>query len=212
VSEPRELDPVLERMNPSELSTFGLVLEENLSEVTTFSVGQVHVAELVITYCGTQRLTRDNSGGTAYGGSDLLVVRGGFEALLQLDLSREMRLAVTQARIYDRAAMHSFPGLIASRRNYDVAQGRDREGQWKSGVLEQSWRIGGASPAEVAALQALKADPALTNVRTSSVEAYGEVGDLPPQADISYSGIDPRIGPITKYAVVISHDGRQAGN
>ena len=65
----------------AELARDGLVLEENLVDVTTHSVGQVRVAELVASYHGTQRLTSDNHGEQVYGGSDLLVVRGGFDAL-----------------------------------------------------------------------------------------------------------------------------------
>jgi hypothetical protein len=58
-----------------ELSRWGLVIEENLSEVTTYSVGQVRVADLVESYYGTQRLTQDSCGARVYGGSDHVVVR-----------------------------------------------------------------------------------------------------------------------------------------
>ena len=88
-----------------------------------------------------------------YGGSELLVVRGGFEALHALGLPAEAALAVAQARVYDAAATEHFPGLFASRRNYDVVRGLDAAGRPRCGVLEQSWRIGGASGAEVAALE-----------------------------------------------------------
>lgn len=44
----------------------------------------------------------------------------------------------------DAAALDCFPGFFASRRNYHIGQGRDAKGRFKSGVLEQSWRIGGA--------------------------------------------------------------------
>ena len=44
--------------------------------------------------------------------------------------------------------------FFASRRNYDVVAGLDARGQRRCGVLEQSWRVGGASPAELVALAA----------------------------------------------------------
>ena len=163
------------------------------------------VAELVATYCGTQRLTTDNSGATVYGGSDLLIVRGDFDALLRLDFARDARLAITQARVYDAAAVACFPGLFASRRNYDVAQGNDADGQWRSGVLEQSWRIGGASAAEIAALEAFRADAALDAVPASCLEIYGASEPAPPHALVYFCGIDERVGPITKYALVEHH-------
>ncbi len=75
------LDAALAALDPAELAHHGLVLEEDLTEVTTYSVGQVSVAGLVASYWGTQRLTPDNRGAAVYGGSDLVVARGGFEAL-----------------------------------------------------------------------------------------------------------------------------------
>ena len=51
------------------------------------------------------------------------------------------------AMIDDAAATECFPGLVASRRNYDVAQGTNARGKRCSGVLEQSWRLGGATGA-----------------------------------------------------------------
>ena len=68
----------------------------------------------------------------------LVVARGEFDALLRLDLSDETRLAVSQARTFDSAAMGVFSGLFVSRRNYDVAGGLDPRGQRRCGVLEQS--------------------------------------------------------------------------
>jgi hypothetical protein len=63
-----------------------------------------------------------------------------------------VRLAIQQAQVFDRAD-EAYPGFYASRRNYDIAQGLDSDGKPRSGVLEQSWRMGGASSAEMAALQ-----------------------------------------------------------
>jgi hypothetical protein len=182
----------------------GLVIEENLTQVTTCSVGQVHVAELLASYFGIQRLTRDNDGSVVYGGSDLVVARGDFDALLKLGMGEASRIAVEQACIYDAAAKRCFPGLLASRRNYDVAQGRKRTGAWCSGVLEQSWRIGGASTAEVLALEAFRADPRLRVVRAWAVEEYGNRVRPPEHATIFCRGSDEQVGPITKYALIES--------
>jgi hypothetical protein len=200
-----ELEAALEAMDVGELPSNGLVLEEDLAAVTTYSIGQVRVADMVATYHGTQRLTRDNRGASVYGGSDLVVVRGGFEALLGLALPDAARRAAMQACAYDEAAMACFPGSFLSRRNYDIAQGVDAAGRWRSGVLEQSWRIGGASGAEIAALEAFRADPALRAVRAATVEVYGEGVEPPPQAIILFHGVDERVGPITKYALVEPH-------
>src|SRR5918993_320210 len=164
-----ELAEALATMAPAEWADAGLVLEENLTAVTTYSVGQVRVADLTATYYGSQRLTTDNAGDEVYGGSDLVVVRGDFDALGQLFLPEHIRIAVEQARAYD-AATSIFPGMFASRRNYDVAQGTNARGQWRSGVLEQSWRMGGATGAEIAALEAFQGDPGLEVVHASTFE------------------------------------------
>jgi hypothetical protein len=201
VTRTTELDAALDEMEPKELARYGIVIEQNLEEVTTFSVGQVRVSDLRATYCGTQCMTTANDGQPVYGGSKLLVVRGDFDALLGLDLTQEVRFAVQQAIQYDAAVGEAYPGWLASRRNYDIARGCDPGGKWRSGVLEQSWRVGGASAAEVVALEAFRADPGLRAVRASTVEVHGACTP-PPHAIVYFEGNDERVGPLTKYTVV----------
>jgi hypothetical protein len=145
-------------------------------------------------------MTTDNAGAPAFGGSDIVMVRGDYDALAGLALGPDVRLAIEQARVFD-AATQVFDGLLASRRNYDVLRGRDRRGRWRSGVLEQSWRLGGASGPEVAALAALRADRGLRAVRARSVERYGSA-PAPAGAIIHFSGVDRALGPLTKYTVL----------
>lgn len=199
------LEQALADADPDEVSRCGIALEQDLADVTTYSVGQVRVGDLLATYCGTQRVTQSNHGQAVYGGSDLFVARGGFDTLLTLDHAPAMRRAVEQARVYDRAAFACFTGLFASRRNYDIAEGTDAAGRRRMGVLEQSWRVGGASGAEVAALAAFRADPAVTAVRASSTEIYGSNVAPPPEATVYYQGTDERAGPLTKYSLVEPH-------
>jgi hypothetical protein len=183
----------------------GLVLERNLLQVQTVSVGQVRVDGWLLSYHGQQRLTRNGRGKEVYGGSTLHLVLGDYEALLKTELPASRRLAVEQARIYHRAAFASFDGLFASRSNYDVAQGVDDKGVWRSGVLEQSWRIGGASGAEIAALQMFRDHPTLRWVQASTHEVHGEPAALPPGAQLHYDGLDAQGGRLVKYATVDAH-------
>ncbi|PVE21277.1 DUF3182 domain-containing protein [Microvirga sp. KLBC 81] len=199
-----ELTEALATIDPAELTGAGLVLEENLTAVTTYSVGQVRVADLTATYYGSQRLTTDGSGKDVYGGSDLVVVRGDFDTLVQLPLPKGVHTAVEQARAYD-AATSVFPGMFASRRNYDVAQGINARGQWRSGVLEQSWRIGGATGAEIAALESFRDNPGLQVVHAATFEIYGESQAPPPHATVYFRGVDEKVGFLTKYALVRAH-------
>jgi Protein of unknown function (DUF3182) len=201
-----QLEKCLQAMSDELLAQDGLVLEENLQKVRTLSVGQVWVAGILATYYGFQRLTRANSGMEVYGGSDLTVVRGDFQDLLALDLTHEVHTAVEQALVYDGAAHSCFPGFFASRINYDVVQGVNASGQWCSGVLEQSWRVGGATGAEIAALQAFQADPARHVVRASCIEIFGQSAAPPPGAVVYFRGVDDQVGPLTKYTVVAPDD------
>jgi hypothetical protein len=194
------LERALAEIDTDEIESTGVVLEEHLPEVTTFSVGVVRGADVTIGYCGTQRLTEDNQGRTVYGGSVLDVVRGDWDALLASPLSDQERRAVMSARRYDEAATACFPGFFASRRNYDVALGINGGRRPTCGVLEQSWRLGGATPAEVLAMEALKSDPSIARLRASIAEIYGPVGELPPGATLFFSGEDAEVGPITKCA------------
>jgi len=196
------LDDTLARV--PEIATEGVVLERNLRAPRTLSIGQVKVGPLTMSYYGLQRTTQNHRGEWVYGGSDLTAVRGAFDALTRLRLAPALRLAIDQAAVFHAAVVDSFPGFMASRINYDVAQGQDRSGLWHSGVLEQSWRVGGATGAEVAALEVFKDQPERSLVRASCFEVFGET-ELPPGACVNYSGDDPEVGRLLKYSFVETH-------
>ncbi|WP_374562763.1 DUF3182 family protein [Ideonella sp.] len=197
-----ELDARLAEIGPQRLMQHGLVLERNLNQVVTHSVGQVVVGAHVASYFGTQGLTRNHRGHEVYGGSQLTVCRGGFDALLKQPLEPDVCTAVEQALVFHKATASCFPGFFASRCNYDVAQGLDDDGRPLSGVLEQSWRIGGASGAEAAALHAFAANPTLRRVQASTCEVYDDAFTLPRGAWLLYDGPDNQGGRLVKYAQV----------
>ena len=196
----RQLEEALATVEAARLGSEGVVLEANLVEVRTLSVGQASLGGILISYCGSQRLTRANDGSQVYGGSELLVARGGWDELLALQLAPKTRLAIDQTRIYHEAAQDCFPGLFATRSNYDVAQGYDQAGTCHSGVLEQSWRIGGATGAELAAIDAFLADPTLRSIGASTTELHGECVEPPEGAVVYFQGHDDVVGPLVKYA------------
>jgi hypothetical protein len=200
-----ELGAVLETVTADEMATYGLVLEENLRQVRTLSVGEVAVGDLRISYHGTQRTAADNEGRPVYGGSDLVCVRGGWEVLDALPMSPEARAAAAAARRYDEAT-EEFHGFTASRRNYDVARGIGADGRPRSGVLEPSWRVGGASSAELAAFAAFARDPSLEIVGASHVEEFGTGRRVPADAIVEFQGDDPEWGPLLRYTIVTPQD------
>jgi hypothetical protein len=205
VTSAKELDAALDALDDATLLRDGVVIEQDLKEVKTYSVGRVRVRDWLASYIGTQRLTPNNDGVEVYGGSELTVVPGEFDALLELSLESPYRRAIECARAFDAAVRAAYPRLAASRRNYDIAQGLDAAGKSCIGVLEQSWRIGGASPAEVAALEVFQKNPGVQVVQACCVELYGEDAVVPPEATPYFHGVDDRVGHITKYAFVRDH-------
>lgn len=179
----------------------GIAIEQDLARPTTYSIGQVCVGGAVATYYGLQKHTEDNEGEDTYGGSVLLVANGGFDALIGLELSEPVRTAVEQARHYDRAVQRAYPAFFASRRNYDVIRGFTADGEVRSGVLEQSWRVGGASGAELVALLAFREQPQLRSIKARTVEIFSTDAEVPEGALLLFQGEDPHVGALTKYAV-----------
>jgi hypothetical protein len=196
-----ELDASLEKLSPEAIECHGLVLEISLRRATTRSVGQTLIGDRMISYHGTQRAVANNRGLSVYGGSHLICVRGGWAELEELPMDPETRLAISQAQTYDRNA-DRYPGFLASRRNYDIGQGTDGRGQWRSGVFEASWRSGGASTAELAALTMFTQDSTLHVVEATSVKQFGRRTTIPAGAVIHFHGDDPEDGPLLRYTVI----------
>lgn len=183
----------------------GVVLESNLNNETTRSIGTVTVGNIQISYCGNQFTTKNTRGESVYGGSSIRAVRGTLNDLLDLNWSQEEVIAIAQAMIYDFAADRNFDGFYASRRNYDVAQGYDRDNQFCSGVLEQSWRIGGASPAEIAAIEAFATESELISVSATCREVHA-ICEVPENSSIYFRGADADVGHITKFVQTDAHE------
>jgi hypothetical protein len=196
-----EIDAALAAIGDDDLSTAGVAVEEHLENSVTFSVGSVTCADIGLAYCGTQATVRNPRGHDVYGGSTLDALRGGFDDLLAAGLTQARYDAVELARAYDTAAFAAYPAAYASRRNYDVLFGRDATGRVRAGVLEQSWRIGGASGAEVLAIDAFRRDRRRMRIRCATVESYEDDGPVPEGAFVYYRGVDASAGPLTKYAI-----------
>jgi hypothetical protein len=196
-----EVKAFLEVFPEAAITAHGLVVESNLRDATTVSIGQITIDDMTIAYHGTQWVAINNAGCRVYGGSALVCVRGGWEALLRVPMPGAIRLAATQAKLYEDA-MREYPGFMVSRRNYDVAQGLDGKGRRRSGVLEAWWRSGGASTAELAALREFAEDPTLQVVEALAAKLFGRGREAPRNAVVHYRDDDPDEGPITRYTMV----------
>lgn len=199
------LDTWLADVSDEEIAD-GVVAEINLDAALTFSVGCVDVGGYSIAYFGTQRTVETPKGDTVYGGSVLRVARGGLDQLRHVPLPPEAAAAIAKVQHYEAQIALAYPGFFASRRNYDVVHGRDAQGVERCGVLEQSWRFGGASPAEILALEVLAARPSVPWLDAMTHETYDDE-PVPGDAVMYFQGEVASLGRLTKYARVIV-DGR----
>ncbi|SEM41875.1 Protein of unknown function [Pseudoxanthomonas sp. GM95] len=184
----------------------GVVAETNLESATTFSIGCVDVGRHTIAYFGTQRTIETPKGDTVYGGSVLRVARGGLDLLQHVPLPAEAAAAIAKVQHYEAQIAAAYPGFFASRRNYDVVHGVDAHGIERCGVLEQSWRFGGASPAEILALETLLDEPDLPWLDAMTYETWDDE-PVPGDAVVYFQGEVASLGHLTKYARVM-RDGR----
>jgi len=178
----------------------GMVVERHLVHAVTYSVGSSNLRGCEIAYHGEQRSVVDPGGATVYGGSVLTIYPGSIGGLLRVLPEGDIAAAASAAMRFDRAVRESY-AVVASRCNYDVIAGVDSRGQRHVGVLEQSWRFGGASMAEVLALECFQAHPGLPWVVAETVESYAD--ESPPADAIVYWPGDaesPR-----KYARIVRH-------
>lgn len=182
----------------------GVVVEPELRDSRTYSVGQVRLGGLRMSYAGRQYDTALPNGERAYAGSELHCVRGGPEALLDATLPPALHRAVALARYFHHAAHRHYPGLLVSRANYDVIQGVDARGNFHAGVLEQSWRIGGASGAEIEAVRLFLEEPRRRSVDVRTVERFGDAV-APPDAWVTFRRPDAVDAPTLKYVQVMDH-------
>lgn len=201
----------LDEQAPEAVAASGLVVELNLDEEATWSIGTASVGGLDIAYYGTQHTTTDNAGRTVYGGSRLHLVRGGWDELIATAMPAAAREAALLARRFHEATFAAFPAMRASRCNYDVMAGRDTQGRRWSAVLEQSWRLGGASGAECAALLAFRDDPSRRAIVASTHERYGKGLTAPAGTRVHFHDDDAEAGPLLKYVEVDDEDPSRRG-
>jgi hypothetical protein len=207
VSDATRNSAFVEALGPDVLAA-GVAAEVNLGELRTISIGEVDLPGMTLSYYGEQRLTQTEEGTSVYGGSHLHVFRGNLAQLAKSRLPPGISEAITAALGYERSVMDAFPGVFASRRNYDVAIGSQDSGSEHVAVLEHSWRVGGASAAEIAAYEALRGAPSERWIDAYTCEIYGE-GTPPENAQVLFQGNVPGNGKLTKYCGV-SMRGREA--
>ena len=102
--------------------------------------------------------------------TDLTVVRGDFGVLADHLSDPNELLALRQAQtVFDTYRLF---GAVIGRSVFDVLQGYVTDNMFVSAVVDPSLRVGGSTPAELRAIEALRISPDITKVDTRVVNDY----------------------------------------
>lgn len=181
------------------LARYGYVVEAEIDDVEAWSVTLTRTPDGHYSSFGRLRETTVDTADRGviqnYGGTSLVVVRGDPEALTCVPaggavvydpaIDEDIRLApspgvIEAAQCYiEGMRLWEAEGALTTRANVDVVTGRiaGRDGSHReiAAAVEDSGRVGGASPAELLGIEALRADPTLSYVVRSSRHGFDDV-------------------------------------
>lgn len=164
-----DLTQKLKDLDDKCLREHGIVLEQNLQDIRTISVGRAQIGSEMYSFIAHQK---DGSGkqneeiNGSFLGASLRVVRGGLNNLNILkDLDIDDHEAVEGAWKFD-ALYNKFMKPVSSRMSYDYLIGSDRYGARKGGITDITARLGGNCPALMVAIDKLKSDRSLSSIAT----------------------------------------------
>ena len=147
----------------SKFANVGAVLEVDLENVETVTVGYVDLDGKTYTWYGKPHDVEFNDM-LRFGGNELTVVKGGFDVLRRQCKDPSDLLAVVQTEhVFDA---YSNLGTIITRGTFDVVRGNALDGTYMSGVADPSFRPSASSAAEIRAIEAF-AESAGTHVVTT---------------------------------------------
>lgn len=162
VQTPDQLQEVIHK----DLATFrecGAVLEAGVQDPTEIDLAYVRMDGEDYSWIGMPKNETEFQ-------TELTVVRGDFGVLAAHLSNPNELLAVRQAQtVFD--TYRSF-GAVIGRGVFDVLQGNVADGTFVSGVVDPSLRVGGSTPAELRAIEALRKSPDITKVVTRVVNDY----------------------------------------
>lgn len=182
------------------IAVTGLVFERELINPYELSIGQQFFDGHLLSFIARQKFMRP-FGIKIYTGVEKIFVRGGYAALLSLPLPELAKIAVDQVIRFEQRLVNK-PGIYITRSAYNVLQGyisRSNKSHLYSGVVEQTWRIGGGTGGDLLAHEAFKHNTKLHIVSTCVVQEH-------------FSAVDYlKIKPIEKNAM-LTFDGPTSQN
>ncbi len=190
------------------LQQYGLVVEENLhpEDLKTYSVSFVTVGFHQVHCIGVQRFSQG-----LYGGTDFVIMQTGKYILPEL-LARvgifnkeDAQVIIDKALLFRALLNKHIPEIKTARFNVDIVSGiasiysnSTCELVKRFALLEQSFRVGGASAAEIWGLEYLLCHPSVDAVCASTYYRYGDEAYQTVSGEENlYCGVDSRLGSIS---------------
>lgn len=190
------------------LQQYGLVVEENLcpEDLKTYSVSFVTVGFHQVQCIGVQRFSQ-----RLYAGTDFVIMQTGKYILPEL-LARvgifnneDAQVIIDKALLFKALLNKHIPEIKTARFNLDIVSGIASiysngtcELVKRFALLEQSFRVGGASAAEIWGLEYLLCHPSVDAVCASTYYRYGDEAYQTVSGEENlYCGVDSRLGAIS---------------
>jgi hypothetical protein len=191
-----------------QLQQYGLVVEENLcsEDLKTYSVSFVTIGSHQVQCIGVQRFSQG-----LYSGTDLVIMQTGKrilpELLAQVGIfnNEDAQVIIDKALLFRALLNKHIPEIKIARFNLDIVSGIASiysngtcELVKRFALLEQSFRVGGASAAEIWGLEYLLYYPSVDAVCASTYYRYGDEAYQTVSGEENlYCGVHNRLGAIS---------------
>ncbi|MCA9373577.1 DUF3182 family protein [Candidatus Peregrinibacteria bacterium] len=165
----------------------GIVLEQNLNDVSTTTAGKVKVNGSTYQFIGNQVETSipTSKGGTkmVYGGGDLLVTNDFLPQNMLTPDQQELTLRI--GHTYDA---YSTLTPHVSRMSFDMISGIDSQGNEIHGITDPTMRVGGNDPSVIEAMHYLNDSKTIVKAQTRLI--YTSTGSRLPFNGTVYLDMD----------------------
>jgi hypothetical protein len=164
IEDEQHLQSLLEQMDDAFLREHGVVMEANLNDPQTISVGFARIGRDTYSFIAHQkddRVLEDGIERSRYLGANITAVRGNLDDL-RLVAPHKDREAVEKSAAFYNAYSHFNP--LATRLSFDCLSGYDNRGERYSGITDITGRLGGTCPAIMEAMRYFSQHPQERNV------------------------------------------------
>lgn len=163
IRDQEHLDQILKTQSDKVVAEEGLVIEADLHDAQTISVGFAVLGNDTYSFIADQR-NDVAEGRQRYLGAGVIVIRGDMRRLVDATQSgSNHEKAVRTAQVFYDHYSHFDP--VASRLSFDYLTGYDKQREHLSGITDITARLGGTCPALLLSVLELKKNPQATAVK-----------------------------------------------